>query len=496
LLSNLDSLGRRISLRATNGLNNSNDLIVHVGGELSFIASEQTQAQSQSIFKRLLAGEAITISPYSGLLLNAFAQDSFLLSLTETPLLLAGSNPKKPRFAIKIRVENTDGSFKSEGVLIEEHPMNEFMVVSYNVENLFDQTDEDRNAHYGDFRINPNADGRSSNYGELVNFEGRDVTFTEVKAQGVRKVLLGLDPTGPEVVVLQEIESAQSIVELQRVVADLGYNVAEFSGFLPNEEANPIGNAILSKFPVVSKSLLAVPYPANVEQRTEPIRPVFKVAVQPAPSKKLTLYINHWRSKAGPESLRKASAEVIEADIQAELVKNPAYDYMIVGDLNSSYNENIVIAPEHNDTQGETGINTVLNAQGDEPLLLQSTEPKKYNLHFELERGDRKTHFTSNYGWDCLDHMIVGNGAYDQKGISYIDNSFQAGHARMPRLKFLFDQNQNTIRWMISKDPLDINRTIHRVGGYSDHVPIFARYFVPKVQSEDFVRLVNPGKPD
>ena len=52
------------------------------------------------------------------------------------------------------------------------------VVASYNVENFFDQTDEERNQGYGDYRILPNAQGQSSNFVTPVEFEGQ--TMREV----------------------------------------------------------------------------------------------------------------------------------------------------------------------------------------------------------------------------------------------------------------------------------------------------------------------------
>lgn len=483
LFSQYDRQGRRVSARA-----GATSLLVHLGGDLSFLAvSSDPQV---NLLRNLVTGAAITVEPIAGKHIQA-VQESAQVQIDGQILLLQGSSTGVPRFILPVRLSTGDGTVLMRANLVEEVAANEFTVVAYNAENIFDQVDEDRNSTYGDYRIAANSSGASSNYGQPVTFEGQSMSFTDVKLRGIRKVLLGIDPLGPEIVALEEIESAQIMQTLHTLTRDLGYVASEFSGWVPGEAPNAIGTGILSKFPIRSKTLLSVPYPPNVEQRDEPIRPIFKVVLN-VNNKNLTVYINHWRSQAGPESLRKAAATVIEADLTTELAANPALDYLIVGDLNSSYNEARTMEPASNDTGSTSGINDVLHAQGNESLLLGNTAAK-YNFHYEHDAAERKTHYDSHYGWACFDHMIGGNGLYDMKGITYVDNSFTVPSLFNRTLGFIFEANGTTKRWKSRKQG---QVTTHEVGGFSDHVPLFARFFISKQQTLDHLNLIDPSSPD
>lgn len=483
LFSQFDREGRRISLRG-----NANHIFAHLGGEISFsITSGEPQSQ---LLKDLVSGTPLTLAPVFGRRIQAI-QSNAVLQLDGSVLMLQGSSGQVPRFVLPVKLSTTDGSTIMKASLVEEPASNEFTIVTYNGENLFDQTDEDRNSGYGDYRISPNLAGASSNFGQPVVFEGTSMSFSEVKLRGLKKALTGIDPLGPEVVAIEEVESEQVMQQLLTVTQDLGYVTSEFSGWIPGEVPNAIGTGILSKYPIKSRALLSVPYPPNVVTRDEPIRPIFKVVLN-VTGKNVTLYINHWRSQAGPESLRKAAAEVIQADLTIELAANPALDYLILGDLNSAYNEARTMEPEHNDTGGTSGINSVLQAQGDEALMLGAT-PAKFNFHYELNAFDRKSHYDTRYGWACFDHLIGGNGLYDMRGITYVDNSFTVPSQFNPTLSFLLDSNGDTIRWKSKRQGLV---TTHQVGGYSDHLPVFARFFIPKRQTDNKINLVDPAKPD
>jgi endonuclease/exonuclease/phosphatase family metal-dependent hydrolase len=386
---------------------------------------------------------------------------------------------------------NDDATVSAEGHLVEEAPDSEFTIASYNVENLFDQIDESHNATYGDYRITPNQSGQTSNYGQPVQFEGATTSFTGVKIAGIRKALLGLAPQGPEVVGLIEIESQAALDALLDAVKDLGYVAAEFTTWAPGDKQNPIGCGLLSKFPVKAKSMLTVP---RGESDSESGRPIVRVELD-VHGHPLVAYVNHWKSKGGPESRRILYAEALRRDLDALLAERPAADYVIMGDLNSEYNERLILQARHDDTSGTTGINDVLKAQGDELAVRAGTDLSlTYNLHYELDRAARRTAWHMGFDWSSLDHMIVGSGVYDQRGITYVDNSFQPAHAGMPDLAFLFNADGTTKRWRQVRE--SATQTRHEVGGYSDHAPIAARFLIQRHQSNAKIRLFKPGVPD
>jgi len=482
LFAATDTNGKRVTLKQ-----NAHGLTVHIGGDLTYVTSEIA-------LPALLEGKTITLEAIAGTLLPT-APEAATLKLSERPLFYEEDNGDLI-VLLALDLANATGTITAKGRLAEEPVGSEFTIVGYNVENLFDQTDELRNEGYGDYRIAANGAGNTSNYGEPVDLGNGPVTWTDAKIAGIRKTLVALDPAGPEIIGLTEIESAAALERLRLAVADLGYQTAQFSQWTPGMTETAIGMGILSKYLLKEWSLLAPVMPAVPDGQPAPeaARPILKATLD-VNGHPLIVYVNHWKSKGGPESQRKAYAEALQADIAAVTAIDARADYVILGDLNSEYNETVVIEPGHNDTDRVTGINHVLKAQGDElDVLTMRTAGYKYNLHYELDRAARKTAWHTGHEWSSLDHMIVGAGVYDRKGVTYVDNSFSPVTFAMPRTKHLFSPDgKQTNRW---KQKRQGKHTTHELGGYSDHLPLVARFHVATRQSPGTIWLGTPGKPD
>jgi hypothetical protein len=481
VLSQIDSRKRRITIKQT-----THGLAFNLGGEIGYYAAKGNS--EKSVLAQLVEGGQIDMTATAGSLLQSIPEPA-VLKLTAAPLLFEGPDGKL-KIALPFELNNATGTAGFSGTLFEEGAATEFTVVSYNVENLFDQTDEDRNSGYGDYRIAPNAQGMSSNYGEQTEFNGVMMTFTQVKIEGIRRALQAIDPAGPEVVGLIEVESRTALDLVLNRMSDLGYIAGEFTDWDPNRTPNAVGLGLISKFPIKAKQSIAV---GELVANVEPARPILKVTLD-VHGHDLIVYVNHWKSKGGPESMRVISAKAVEDDIKAVLTVNPRADYIIAGDLNSNYNETITIEDEHNDTNTQTGINHVLNAQGDEIKVAKGAVPGiKYNLHYELDRAARRSAWHFGHGWSSLDNMIISTGLYDSIGITYVDNSFEIPASHMKQYDFLFKADGTTNRWKQSREG---NVTKHEVGGISDHLPLYARFRVAPVQDSYPIYLYLPGKAD
>ena len=106
----------------------------------------------------------------------------------------------------------------------------------------------------------------------------------------------------------------------------------------------------------------------------------------------------------------------------------------------------------------------------------------------------RRTAFESAFGWVSLDHIILGSGLYDSRGISYVDNSFQIASKGNSEAAFLFAANGTPLRWRVKQTGARYFR--HEVGGFSDHLPICARFTVLADQGAGRIPLSKPGQPD
>ena len=391
-----------------------------------------------------------------------------------------------------------------------------FTVVSYNVENLFDQKENPQH-FYEAYQIATSSNGHQGNYGQKVIIDGKELSWTEVKIANIRKVLTDIDKDGPAVVALQEIENNQVLGQLTAALSDLGYiATASTHGHKPKFT---IGNALISKFPIKSQEIINIAEkhyslfaPSN-KKFNKKLRPILKVVLD-IEGHDLLIYNCHFKSKApflyqnekiaGYAYFRVAAAKALEEDLQAMLAQNPYLDYLILGDLNENYDEKVsldrskhdhilsVSEVEHNKKLWSQTATEVLGASGNENRLFKLDDPLiKYNLHFELPPEDRKTAYHSNYHWSSLDHIIVGAGLYDKRGLAYIDQSFAIGGLTYKKLAYLLDENGLVKRWQYEKKDLDgdgkKDAYIHRYGGYSDHLPLFARFSINENEQKEVI---------
>ena len=476
MFGRISNTGDRITLKQ----DPAGNMTVHVAGDLSYYA----KGNGESLLQKLVDGEEVELKATGGKKYNSNSSRANIF-LVEDPMMIDESGLLIA--SLSINIESRDNSVNVSASLYEETYGHELTFVSYNVENIFDQVDVERNSHYGDYRISPNSRNQSSNYGEQVKFNGKFMSFTDVKALGIKKTLLAIDPLGPEIIALQEVESHRALANVFDKLKELGYVSMQFTDW-GDMTPNAIGAGIISKYPIKSFELVG----EESSEVREPLRRTEKVVLD-IYGKELVVFNNHWKSKGSPESKRLAQARMLQAHINQMLLANPKTDYLIVGDLNSDYNENVIIEDGHNDTHGITGINDEIGSQGDELGVATKSLHKTYNLHYELDRSLRRTAYHNGFGWSSFDHIILNNGLYDSRGITYVDNSFQIAGFNQPQFSHLFKNNGTTNRWNSQR-----NNTYshHRTGGYSDHLPIFARFHIRRVQNDAPIRLFRPGVPD
>ncbi len=315
-----------------------------------------------------------------------------------------------------------------------------FKVASYNVENLFDLTWD--GTEYPEYI--PNA----------VYGWTRDIA--DIKYTNIARVIKDL---GGDVVALQEVESKKALIALRDKLKDSGvdYPYLEIAG----SKATPVKCALLSKFPIVERE--------EIRLDNEVARNILKTTLD-IDGNRIILFINHWKSKQGPESMRIDYAKALRREID-KLTKD--IDFILIGDFNSNYNEYKTFQnlSRLNDTGGITGINHILRTIKDSELVSEKIVTRQagnvylYNLWLEINITRRWSY--NFFGKkETPDNIIVSKGLYDDKGISYSDNSFNRFTPA-----YLF-RERAIYRWQRTEN----GRGRHLGDGYSDHLPIFA-YF-------------------
>lgn len=361
-----------------------------------------------------------------------------------------------------------------------------FTVLVYNVENLFDL---DGVALFNQYEQGPEGD-----YGPMPLLN---------KLEGIRRIFAGFnDGAGPEVILFQEFEldrtpyrtpdaraflqqtrglPLKDLLRQDRDTASLpaellllkylddhgmaGYHIAQPDP-AQMEHHPPHKNVVFSRFPVTF-----------VRQRTSLEARDLLIAGLDADGHELVVLNNHWKSGASnaeTEPIRVQNARVVRAEIEAILHERPHADVIIAGDFNAYYNHRAVFPDLE-----ETAVNDVLRANGFESRMLEPGSRNLYNLWFELDPRERGSEVWRGK-WGTLMQMVLTPGLYDRRGIQYVDNSF--GRVILP------GENVGT-RW-----GRPVAWSNYGGGaGYSDHLPIYARFKVIPGEGEPGPALIeNP----
>lgn len=322
----------------------------------------------------------------------------------------------------------------------------EFSVATYNVENLFDE----------------HRDG--SEYDDYVPYTHNwTPKMVQIKLNHTAEVICELDA---DIIALQEVENASILHRLQKRLKRVGCPY-RYSSITKERTKSAIHVALLSRYPIVKDRDIRVsysPYDRNILESVADIN-----------GNKLTIFVNHWKSKSrgGKESRRVHYAQALQKRIDR---LSPKREYIIVGDMNSNYDEYRGITPKLNDTNGITGINHILKTIKNGKLIDKNdistmVKGEHYNLWLEYPPYKRWSH--RFYGRkSAIDHILLPYNLFDGKGIEYLDDSF-----RVFRPKFLFTKEGWIYSWRYKHHK-------HLGKGYSDHLPIYAKFTTKAYQDK------------
>lgn len=318
----------------------------------------------------------------------------------------------------------------------------EVKIASYNVENLFDMNDD--GTEYEQYIPNTSW--------------GWTEEMHRIKLRNTAQVIKDI---GADVIGLQEIESETALKELKAELNRQGIYYPHYA--FARSKNTTVATALLSKYPL--KSALSHSVGASRSYRD-----ILEAKID-INGKNLHIFVNHWKSKSGSESMRIQSAKVLK-----KLISNLDEDepYILLGDFNSHYEEyrTFVKSRKHNDTDGITGINHILKTidEDENPITIKSVKEGddcSYNLWYELPHEQRWSHEYRG-GHEALDNMIISPSLADGKGVEYVRGSF--GRFDAP---YLFYKGK-PYRWQQSR-----KFPKHHLGeGYSDHLAIFAKFNV------------------
>jgi len=303
----------------------------------------------------------------------------------------------------------------------------DFKVATYNVENFFD-------LHYN-----------KTEYKEYIPYSRtwNKKAYT-TKLTNINRVIKDLNV---DILALQEIESKKAFKAILSK-----NNQYKYSAFHKNKYS-AIGLGLMSTYKIISSKII------KVDKNDKYSRDILQANIL-IENKPLSIYVNHWRSKRAKESQRIKYALALKKAID----KHPNDDYIILGDLNSNYNEYQTFKYDKklNDTFNITGINQILNTTTKGNLVRKKDIIHNDGIHFntwlELKKHER---FSANFRQqnNTPDNIILSSTLFDNQNISYIDKSFYVF-----KPSYLY-QNNKINRWNKKKNT-----------GYSDHLPIVASF--------------------
>ncbi len=332
----------------------------------------------------------------------------------------------------------------------------ELKIASYNVENLFDLNYD--KTEYKEFI--PNT---SSNWNQKI---------FNIKLNNVTKVINDIDA---DIIGLQEIENDSLIKLLSKKLPQ--YKYYSFTKY-PDSS---VGVGFLSKVEIKNNQNL------NVRFENKTFRPILETTFK-IDNMEFKIFNNHWPSKATSENYRIKYAKTLQ-DRLKELPSD--YDYILLGDFNSDYNEmqTFVKNKKLNNTDGITGINHILNTIIDDKYItyddvLNSSKKVHFNLWLELPSNER---FSSKYRTqnNTPDNMIISPALLDTKKMSYIPDTFEVF-----KPSYLFSNNK-VKRWEMGGNK---NNEYHKGDGFSDHLPILAKFSTSKEQTNPIKEIERNEK--
>lgn len=301
----------------------------------------------------------------------------------------------------------------------------EITVAFYNVENIFDTTD-DPNTNDNDFTPT----------GKLEWTNDRYVVKLRHTAEAMKEMDTGL----PDVLGLCEIENRKVLEDLIAQPELKGYDYAIIHADSPDERG--IDVALLYKKALckeVKTEFLRVEFPENPSDRT---RDILHAELQVG-SENVHFFVNHWPSRSGGQEESEFKREAAARKLRAQV------------DALKSENAKIIIMGDFNDHPDNKSILDVLGASEFSGSVL-------YNMAAAGHRAGEGSYWYKG-SWGALDQFIVSPNLLEA-----------ASGWRTEKGDFRFVKSP-VLLFTDSKGVARPNRTY--VGddykaGYSDHLPI------------------------
>ena len=312
-------------------------------------------------------------------------------------------------------------------------------IASWNMENLFDAVDD---VDKRDEEFLP--DGKKEWTQEKI--DSKLVNLAKV----VHWMNNGKDP---DLLGVEEIEH-QHLIDtlLQRHFKNRNYKVA----YAETLDKRGIDNGLIydaDKFVVLNVNPIEVKLPSKY-----PTRHILEVKLKSINGEELFVFVNHWPSRSGGEEKSRPNR------IKAATVLRDRIDFL----YKENTKLNIVILGDFNDELDNLSLSRYLWVQ-DFICNSRINSKRLYDLSFnEFVSGNGTYLYRGD--WNMLDHIIISSELLKKGNIKYICDSFE-----LIKPKFMITQSG---KYKGAATPTFGGRKY--IGGYSDHIPIGAKFIFTK----------------
>ena len=269
-------------------------------------------------------------------------------------------------------------------------------VMSFNVENMFDGTEQGS---------------------EYPKFNPKNGSWTEKDYMGkllqISRVTMDAAPDGPDIVGFQEIENKGILTELTKgYLKDYGYKYIVISEN-PNSS---IQSGFISKYPYNY-----VKYHIPQADSGRDLRQIVEVSFD-IHGHELIILNNHWKSKVGKntEPKRLCAADVVNARIKSILEEKPKAEILLLGDFNECADEYV--------REGKGAVRAIMPAEVNLPSRFQylritgddqNKNPKYLFSPWLWDKNQEPGSYIYRGRWETIDNFFLGSNLTDKKGFYF-----------------------------------------------------------------------------
>ena len=317
-----------------------------------------------------------------------------------------------------------------------QKPDQEFTVVFYNVENLFDTEDEPVKED-DEFTPGSNLAWNQEKYQKKLNDLAR--VLSSVNTEEL-----------PEIIGLSEVENNKVLDDLilTEQLKNGRYSVVHFE----SPDTRGMDVALIyrpDEFNAEDSKAIPVVFPFDT---TESTRDILYVKGKTKDNETVHFFVNHWKSRSEgvqeTEGRRIYTAVTLRKEIDLIMNREPDAKIIIMGDLN--------------DEPTNRSVHEMLSANNKR----KNASPRElYNLMYDMHNTGNTGSYFYRGNWNMLDNLIISRPLLSDKSGYHTD--FDGGK--------IFRQE-----WMLYKDEKYNESVPNRTyggpqyyGGISDHFPIY-----------------------